>query len=80
MSKRKTEQVMIASLTGKEERAWQWIGNVGSMLRKAKSLQFFKYVFYCVLGFGVHVKNMQDCCIGTYMAMWFAAFLPITCI
>ena len=24
------------------------------------------------------MKNMQDCCIGTYMAMWFAAFLPIT--
>ena len=34
--------------------------------------------FYCILGFGVHVKNMQDCCIGTYMAVWFAAFLPIT--
>ncbi|KAL0627472.1 LOW QUALITY PROTEIN: Ankyrin repeat domain-containing protein 26, partial [Plecturocebus cupreus] len=28
-------------------------------------------------GFGVHVKNMQDYCIGTYMAMRFAAFLPI---
>ena len=37
-----------------------------------------KYIFYCVLGFGVHVNNMQDCHIGIYMAMWFAAFLPIT--
>ena len=23
---------------------------------------------------------MQDCCIGTHMAVWFAAFLPINCI
>ena len=22
--------------------------------------------------------NMQDCCIGTHMTVWFAAFLPIT--
>ena len=34
--------------------------------------------FYCILGFGVHVNNMQDCCISTYMAMWFAIFLPVT--
>ena len=34
--------------------------------------------FYCILGFGVHVKNMQDCCIGTHVAVWFAAFLPFT--
>ena len=34
--------------------------------------------FYCILGLGVHVKNMQDCCIGTHMAVWFAAFLPFT--
>ena len=33
---------------------------------------------YCILGFGLHVKNMQDCCRGTYMIMWFAAFLPIS--
>ena len=37
-----------------------------------------KKFFYCILGFGVHVKNMQDYCIGTHMAVWFAAFLPIT--
>ncbi|KAL0611901.1 UPF0764 protein C16orf89, partial [Plecturocebus cupreus] len=24
---------------------------------------------------GVHVQIMQDCCIGTYMARWFAAFI-----
>ncbi|KAL0593797.1 hypothetical protein AAY473_036190 [Plecturocebus cupreus] len=29
-------------------------------------------------GLGVRVKNMQDCCLGTHMAVWFAAFLPIT--
>ena len=38
----------------------------------------FLSFFYCTLGFGVHVQIMQDCCIGTYMAMWFAAFLLIT--
>ena len=25
--------------------------------------------FHCILGFGVHVQNMQDCCIGTHMAV-----------
>ena len=35
-------------------------------------------MYYCVLGFGVHVKNMQDCCIGTYMAMWFTASVPLS--
>ena len=34
--------------------------------------------FYCILGFGVHVQNMQDSCIGTHMAVCFAAFLPFT--
>ena len=34
--------------------------------------------FNCILGFGVQVKNMQDCCIGTHVALWFAAFLPFT--
>ena len=33
----------------------------------------FFFSFYCTLGSGVHVQIMQDCCIGTYMAMWFAA-------
>ena len=27
----------------------------------------FIYIFYCILGSGVHVKNMQACCIGTYI-------------
>ena len=35
------------------------------------------FIFKCILGFGVHVKNMPDCCIGTHMAVWFAVFLPI---
>ena len=30
----------------------------------------------CTLGYGVHVQIMQDCCIGTYMARWFAASMP----
>ena len=33
---------------------------------------------YCILGSGVHVTNRKDCCIGTCMAMWFAASIPIT--
>ena len=37
---------------------------------------FNTYIFYCSLGSGVHVQIMQDCCIGTYMAMWFAASIP----
>ena len=36
------------------------------------------FFFYCILGFGVHVQNMQDSCIGTHMAVCFAAFLPFT--
>ena len=35
-------------------------------------------IFYCILGFGVHMKNMQDSYIGTHVAVWFAAFLPFT--
>ena len=31
------------------------------------------YIFYCTSASGVHVQNMQDYCIGSYMAMWFAA-------
>ena len=34
------------------------------------------YIYYCTLGSGVHVQNMQNCCIGMYMAMWFAASIP----
>ena len=29
-----------------------------------------------MLGSGVHVQIMWDCCIGTHMAMWFAASIP----
>ena len=25
--------------------------------------------FYCILGFGVHVQNLQDSCIGTHVAV-----------
>ena len=44
------------------------------------------FFFNCTLGSGVHVQIMQDCCVGTHMAMWVAvsilhclhlAFLPI---
>ena len=37
---------------------------------------FSKYIFYYTLGSGVHVQNIQDCCIGTYMAVWFVASIP----
>ena len=40
------------------------------------SFFFFFTIFYCALGSGVHVQIMQDCCIGTYMAVWFAASIP----
>ena len=33
-------------------------------------------MLYCTLGSGVHVQIMYDCCMGTYMAMWFAASIP----
>ena len=39
---------------------------------------FFFLIFYWIIGFGVHVKNMQDSCTGTHLAVWFAAFLPFT--
>ena len=43
---------------------------------------FFFYLFFlffnCILGFGVHVQNVQDSCIGTHTAVCFAAFLPFT--
>ena len=38
----------------------------------------FFFFFNCILGFGVHVQNMQDSCIGTHVAVWFAVFLPFT--
>ena len=41
-------------------------------------LFFFFLIFYCILGLGVHVQNMQDSCIGTHMAVCFASFLPFT--
>ena len=34
------------------------------------------YFFNCTLGSGVHVQIMQDCYIGIYMAMRFAASIP----
>ena len=39
---------------------------------------FFFLIFYCILGFGGHVQNMQDSCIGTHKAVCFASFLPFT--
>ena len=36
----------------------------------------FAFLKNCILGFGVHVKNMLDSCIGTHVAVWFATFLP----
>ena len=42
------------------------------------SFHFIYLFFNCILGFGVHVQNTQDSCIGTHRAVCFAAFLPIT--
>ena len=39
---------------------------------------FIIIIFNCILGFGVHVQNMQDSCIGTHTAVYFASFLPFT--
>ena len=36
------------------------------------------YFFNCILGFGVHVRIIQDSCIGTHMAVCFAAIVPFT--
>ena len=41
-------------------------------------VDIFLSFFYCILGFGVHVQNMQDSCIGTHMSVCSAAFLPFT--
>ena len=49
-----------------------------SLLTVQLALKISISFFYCILGFGVPVKNMQDSCIGTHVAVWFAAFLPIT--
>ena len=38
--------------------------------------KFLGSFFYCTLGSGIHMQIMQDCCIGTYMAMWFDASIP----
>ena len=37
---------------------------------------FFSFFKNYTLGSGVHVQIMQDCCIGTHMAMWLAASIP----
>ena len=48
-------------------------------LSSKKNIRLYFYLFiYCILGFGVYVQNMQDSCIGTHMAVCFAAFLPFT--
>ena len=39
---------------------------------------FFFLIFYWIIGFGVHEQSMQDSCVGTHMAVCFAAFLPFT--
>ena len=42
------------------------------------TLVMYFFYYYCILGFGVHVQNMQDSCIGTQMAVCFVCFLPFT--
>ena len=50
-------------------------GRVDS-LKRVYSFLFIS--LYCALGSGVHVQIIQDCCIDTYMAMWFAASIPLS--
>ena len=79
-----------AGITGLSHRAWQVVDifNLFNMCRLLfcccccliSYICIVCYFFYSILGFGVHVQNMQDCCIGTSMEMWFAAFLPNTSI
>ena len=52
---------------------WHWDSR-----RNAGLFYFIYFIFYCILGFGVHVQNMQDSCIGTHMAVCFASILPFT--
>ena len=47
-------------------------------LKYNHTIDISPYIFYCILGLRVHVKNMQDCCIDTHMAVWFTVFLSIT--
>ena len=54
---------------------WAWQQPVNSRHLINGSVCLFKN---CILGFGVHVQNMQDICIGTHMAVCFAAFLSFT--
>nr|XP_035141552.2 zinc finger protein 577 isoform X5 [Callithrix jacchus] len=44
-------------------------GDTPSVLHTAWLLTKLFGAFCYVLGFGVHVKNMQDCCMGTHMAV-----------
>ena len=43
-------------------------GDCVSTTTTTKNYKFI-YLFNCILRFGVHVKNMQDCCIGTHAAL-----------
>ena len=56
--------------------------SLGALLDSASgwTVVFFILFFFfnCILGFGVHVQNMQDSCTGTHVAVWFAVFLPFT--
>ena len=48
------------------------VGNLKAMFVKEIDFIlffFFSFFFYCILEFGVHVKNMQDSCTGTHMAV-----------
>ena len=41
-----------------------------SLVLRGKFIELDGFLFFdCILGLGVHVKNMQDCCIGTHMAV-----------
>ncbi|KAL0624844.1 LINE-1 retrotransposable element ORF1 protein [Plecturocebus cupreus] len=74
-----------AGITGMNHCAWQIIffylrWRFAVIAQVGVQWEISTHCNLCLWGYGVHVKNMQDCCIGTHMAVWFAAFLPITSI
>ena len=40
-----------------------------SLLTAWRGKGLYLFIYYCILDFGVHVKNMQDSCIGTHVAV-----------
>ena len=66
----------MLSFMGKKKPNISYIRKVDYLMAGEPKPVIFIYIYNCTLGSGVHVKNIQDYCIGTHMLWWFAA--PIT--